>query len=252
MLNIFINSSIYGQSIGSTFNFSQAVIGKPLSSRRLTPNAYANIIAPIYERQIDMEKITMLYKSRQIDKVNKLNRGVYSENIRVNSLYILIRELQLIDKLAVEHPQLEKEMIIAYVPPQLLRELQSGRYKFYINGISESTYYSEQELTMWIDANEIIAKLYSRLVFTNIENCKANNTGTAIQQERVGLYNAMINRIKEAYKALKQQREIAAKSASVNKEPINTDDIFNSIDWSAFGNVTETTQNKEVEINKAV
>ena len=148
--------------------------------------------------------------------------------------------------------KLEKEMIIAYVPPQLLRELQSGRYKFYINGISESTYYSEQELTMWIDANEIIAKLYSRLVFTNIENCKANNTGTAIQQERVGLYNAMINRIKEAYKALKQQREIAAKSASVNKEPINTDDIFNSIDWSAFGNVTETTQNKEVEINKAV
>ena len=143
-------------------------------------------------------------------------------------------------------------MIIAYVPPQLLRELQSGRYKFYINGISESTYYSEQELTMWIDANEIIAKLYSRLVFTNIENCKANNTGTAIQQERVGLYNAMINRIKEAYKALKQQREIAAKSTSVNKEPINTDDIFNSIDWSAFGNVTETTQNKEVEINKAV
>ena len=92
MLNIFINSSIYGQSIGSTFNFSQAVIGKPLSSRRLTPNAYANIIAPIYERQIDMEKITMLYKSGQIDKVNKLNRGVYSENIRVNSLYVLIRD----------------------------------------------------------------------------------------------------------------------------------------------------------------
>ena len=51
---------------------------------------------------------------------------------------------------------------------------------------------------------------------------------------------------------LKQQREIAAKSASTNNEPINTDDIFNGIDWSAFGNVTETTQNKEVEINKAV
>ena len=250
MLNTFINSSIYGQAIGSTFNFSKAVIGKPLASRRLTPNAYANIMEPIYERQVDMTKITALYGSGQLDKVNKINRGVYSENIRVNSLYTLIRELQLIDKLTIEHPQLLKEMIIAYVPAQLLKELQSGRYKFYVNGISESTYYSEQELTMWIDANEIIAKFYSRLVFTNIDNCKVNISGTAIQGERVTLYNSMISRIKEAYNTLKQQREAASKNINNNTtDMFDVNDVINGIDWSTFGNVTE---NNEVENNKAI
>ena len=236
MLNTFINSSIYGQAIGSTFNFSKAVIGKPLASRRLTPNAYANIMEPIYERQVDMTKITALYGSGQLDKVNKINRGVYSENIRVNSLYTLIRELQLIDKLTIEHPQ-------------LLKELQSGRYKFYVNGISESTYYSEQELTMWIDANEIIAKFYSRLVFTNIDNCKVNISGTAIQGERVTLYNSMISRIKEAYNTLKQQREAASKNINNNTDMFDINDVINGIDWSTFGNVTE---NNEIENNKAI
>lgn len=228
MLNLFINSSIYGQAIGATFDFSAEAIGKPLTQRRLTPSEFSGICRPVYERKVDMAKITALYSTNQIDKVNKINRGMYSENIRVNSLYVLARELNNIIKLCESNDKYKNEMIIAYIPPQLLRELQTGRYKFYANGTSETTYYSEQELAMWIDINDAICTLYSRLVFSNIENCKENISNTAAQADRVKLYNTMVTIIKDAYNALKNERAKAATAKANNNSDIDFD-IFSDV-----------------------
>ncbi len=82
----------------ATFDFSKDSVGKNFDGRRITPRNLSGINNPIYERKVDMEKIIDLYQTGQVEKVNRINKGINAENIRVNSLYLLCRELKMLEE----------------------------------------------------------------------------------------------------------------------------------------------------------
>ena len=195
MLNIFINSTTFGQAMGASFNMN---VEGSLADKRLTALENCEVCAPLYEKVVDATKITSLIATGQTQKVSNLGKAIEVENVRVNSLAMLIRELELIASIE------SNEMIIAYVPGELLQELESGRVKFYLAGDSgETTYYSTFELDLWHHAMALIQSLYCRLVFKNIASCRKNVSGTAIQTDRVNITASMYTKLLIAFKEMK-------------------------------------------------
>ena len=82
MLNIFVNSTTYGQALGCTFNMS---VEGSLADKRITALELCEPVAPVYERAIDASKVTALIASGQTQKVTKLGKASEVENVRVNS-----------------------------------------------------------------------------------------------------------------------------------------------------------------------
>ena len=195
MLNIFINSTTFGQAMGATFNMN---VEGSLADKRITALENCEVSAPIYEKAVDPAKITSLIATGQTQKVSNLGKAIEVENVRVNSLAMLIRELELVASIE------SNEMIIAYVPGELLQELESGRVKFYLaSDSSETTYYSEFELTLWHHAMALIQSLYCRLVFKNIASCRKNVSGSAVQADRVNITASMYTKLLTAFREMK-------------------------------------------------
>lgn len=194
MLNIFVNSTTYGQALGCTFNMS---VEGSLADKRITALELCEPVAPVYERAIDASKVTALIASGQTQKVTNLGKAIEVENVRVNSLAMLIRELQVVS--AVE----SNDMIIAYIPGELLQEIESGRVKFYLTEDTQTTYYSEYELELWKQALPLIQSLYCRIVFKNIMACKKNVSNTPVQADRVNIFNSMYTKLLNAYREMK-------------------------------------------------
>ena len=250
MLNMFINSNIYGQAIAATFDFSKDSVGKNFDGRRITPRNLSGINNPIYERKVDMEKIIDLYQTGQVEKVNRINKGINAENIRVNSLYLLCRELKMLEE-KFSNPETAEEyknqLVLCYVPIQLLKELQERRYMFYLDGSNKTTYYSRFELDMWIEADALIGELYSHVIFKNIVNCQKNVTNTPIQNDRVILYNSMNKILADAYYRMKELRENSVVNRQVKQEKAENSNPFNGVEWSDFD--IEIMDNQENDIN---
>lgn len=195
MLNIFINSTTFGQAMGATFDMSAE---GSLSDKRVTDLENCEVCAPIYEKAVDPTKITSLIATGQTQKVSNLGRAIEAENVRVNSLAMLIRELELVASIE------SNEMIIAYVPAELLQELESGRVKFYLaDDSSKTTYYSEFELNLWQHAMPLIQSLYCRLVFKNIASCRKNVSGSDVQADRVNITASMYTKLLIAFREMK-------------------------------------------------
>lgn len=211
MLNLFINSTTYGQVIGATFNIDGA---GSLAERRITQ--FTEVEAPIYTKEIDTTKVTQLFVSGQTDKVNRMSKAITVENIRVNSLSMLLRELTLIANLE------SQDMIIAYLPGELLQEVESGRVKFYLDGTTETTYYSNYELELWSQVLPLIQSLYCRIVFKNIASCKKNLSNTQVQADRCAIYASMYQKLLTSYREMKAIKGNAVSSPTVE----NTGDIF--------------------------
>lgn len=199
MLNIFVNSTTFGQAMGATFKMD--AVGT-LSDKRVTPLNLCNVVAPVYGRVMNAEKVTALINSGQSSKVSNFAKAIETEKIRVNSLNMLVRELSMIN--AMEDCN---EMITAYVPAPLLSELESGRVKVYLFDESvETTYYSKFELELWKNANALIQQLYCRLIFKKIDSCKVNVSNTPIQAERVDIYNSIYEKILVAFREEKTRQ----------------------------------------------
>lgn len=212
MLNIFINSTTFGQALGATFNM--AVEGS-FSDKRVTPDENIEVLAPIYERAIDPNKITALLASGQTQKVTNLGKAVEVENVRVNSLNVLIRELRMISALESEG------VIIAYLPGELLQEIESGRVKFYLNDSeAQTTYYSALELELWRQAMPLIQALYHRIVFKNIASCRKNISNTQIQADRVAIVGSMQAKLLNAYREMRALRNNPASQVTTTDEII--------------------------------
>lgn len=199
MLNIFINSTTFGQAMGATFDMN---VEGTLADKRITALEDCEVCPPAYEKTIDANKVASLITSGQTQKVSNLGRAVEVENVRVNSLAMLIRELTLISMLEDRN-----DMLIAYVPGELLQELESGRIKFYLaDDSTETTYYSDYELSLWREALPLIQDLYCRLVFKNINACKKNSSNTPIQADRVSINASMYTKLLTAFREMKAMK----------------------------------------------
>lgn len=202
MINIFINSTTWGQAMSATFNMS---IEGSVAQKRLTPIEECTVNDPVYEKVLSAEKVAQYIA--QGKKVGNLDKAVITENIRVNSLNALIKELEFVSNYD------NKDMIIAYVPTELLQELESGRIKFYLAEDSKgTTYYSDFELELWKKALPLIQDLYCRIVFKDINACKKNVSKTQIQADRVSIYNNMYAMLLTAFremKAIKAEKQVS-------------------------------------------
>lgn len=194
MLNTFINTTTYGQAMAATFNLDTD--GSTLAEMRITSIEDCNVLDPIYEKEVRIEKVAEYLKNKQTQKVSNLGKAVETENIRVNSLAILIRELELINTLDTE------ECVTIYVPQPLLQEIQSGRIRYYLNENTNS-YFSEVEIELWKEALPLMHELYFRLVFKSIDACKTNNNNDQIQALRISIVNSMYARLLKAFKERK-------------------------------------------------
>lgn len=210
MLNLFINSTTYGQVMGATFNMDAP---GSLAERRITQTI--DVEAPVYEKVIDSAKITQLIATGQTDKVSKMGKAIEVETIRVNALAMLLRELSLIASLE------SNDMIIAYLPVELLQEVESGRVKFYLDGTTETIYYSEYELELWRQVLPLIQSLYCRIVFKNISSCKNNRSNTQVQADRCAIYANMYQKLLTAYRDMK-----ALKSGNMQTTAVSGESIF--------------------------
>ena len=210
MLNLFINSTTYGQVMGATFNMDTP---GSLAERRITQSI--DVEAPVYEKVIDSAKITQLIATGQTDKVSKMGKAIEAETIRVNSLAMLLRELSMISCLE------SNDMIIAYLPGELLQEVESGRVKFYLDGTAETVYYSEYELELWRQVLPLIQSLYCRIVFKNISSCRNNRSNTPVQADRCAIYANMYQKLLTAYRDMK-----ALKSGNVQAPAVSGEAIF--------------------------
>lgn len=198
MINVLINSTTFGQTIGATFDLS---IEGALSDKRLTAIENCNVNAPVYERVIDVNKVTSLIASGLTQKVNNLSKAIEVENVRVNSLNMLLRELQFIhETFGAEIPN---GVITVYVPGELLQELQSGRVKYYLDDTVESTYYSNTERALWREVLPLVQFYFCNIVFKNISGCKKNMNETQEQADRVSIFNSMYSKLLTAYRELK-------------------------------------------------
>nr|DAV25264.1 MAG TPA: hypothetical protein [Caudoviricetes sp.] len=199
MLNIFINSTTFGQAMGATFDMS---VQGSLADKRLTDLSNCEVCQPVYERVIDANHVASLITAGQTQKVSNLGKAVEVENVRVNSLAMLVRELVFVSML-----ENRNDMIIAYVPGELLQELDSGRVKFYLaEDSTETTYYSDIELALWKEALPLIQNLYCRLVFKNINACKKNVSNTPVQADRVAINANMYTKLLTAFREMKAMK----------------------------------------------
>lgn len=211
MFNVFVNSTTFGQAMGATFDLS---IEGSLADKRVTAPENCKVLAPIYERKVDANRVTSFISTGQTQQVSKLAKAVDVENVRVNSLAVLIRELQMISEIDTDC------MIIAYMPLELLQEVESGRVKFYMSGETTTTYYSQTELDLWRTALSLIQSLYCRIVFKNINACKKNNTNSPVQADRVNINASMYNMLLTAFRELKAERTKPKTTPAVSGEPI--------------------------------
>lgn len=210
MLNLFVNSTTFGQAMGATFDMS---IEGNLAQKRITADFDCEVLAPIYEKHIDANKVTALITAGQTQKVSNLGRAVEVENIRVNSLNVLIRELSMVSVLETTG------VVMVYLPTELLQEIESGKIKFYLNDSSaETTYYSAQELELWAQAMPLIQSLYNRLVFKNINACKKNVGNTVIQGEKVSIVASMQTKLLIAFRTMKALKSGAQQQSYTGEE----------------------------------
>lgn len=201
MLNLFINSTTLGQAMGASFDMD---VEGTLADKRITEDANCEVIAPIYRRAIDANKVAELVASGQTQKVSTLSKAIDAECVRVNTLSMLIRELELVAALD------STDMIVAYVPTELLGELQSGRVKMYIGeNATANPYFSELELGLWAHAMELIQSLYHRLIFKNIAGCKKNSNNDPVQALRGAITGAMYGKLLTAFREMKNSANVA-------------------------------------------
>jgi hypothetical protein len=201
MLNIFVDSTTFGQAMGATFDF--AIEGK-LAEKRLTKQEDAKVMPSVYERTIDAEKILNFSKAGLTQKITNLQKAINAENKRVNSLNILVRELESIQETFAPD---EVGIITAYVPAELLSELQSGRVKYYLDDSAETTYYSKLERELWKKALPLIQHFFMNIVFKNVLACQVNKHENAEQAMRVTIYTQMHNMIRTAYREMSAERQ---------------------------------------------
>lgn len=194
MLNVFINSTTYGQVMGATFDLA---IQGTLADKRLTALEDCAVQEIFYEKEISAEKVSNYIAQGLAEKVTGLGYAITSENIRVNSIGVLLRELALVESLDTEEP------VTVYIPKPLLDEIQSGRIRYYL-GENTNTYYSETEILLWNQLLPIMQRLFMRLVFKNIETCKVNNNAQNVDQAlRVDIYRNIYSKLLPAYKEMK-------------------------------------------------
>ena len=204
LLNVFVNSTTFGQAMGATFDLS---VAGDLSNKRITALEDCAVLEPIYEKQIATEKIAEYLKTGQTQKVSNLGKAIETENIRVNSLAVLIRELALVLSLETEEP------VTVYVPYALLQEIQSGRIRYYL-AENTNSYYSQQEIELWKEALPLMHEMFYRLVFKSIDTCKSNSNNDPVQALRVSISNSMYARLLKSYKEFKAIK--AGTQATVN------------------------------------
>ena len=173
MINLFINGSQFGQTMGMTFHMDGE---GSLAQRRLTSTENVKVVSSIYGREVDADKIAQLVKSGLADKVAGYTKALEVESIRVNSLNMLVRELETVKASDIQ------SMITCYVPDVLLRELTSMRVKYYLSGESVNDYYSEFELSLWRKAMPLFQELFFNLVFANIASCGKNQFNDPVQE----------------------------------------------------------------------
>lgn len=220
MLNIFINSTDFGQAMGATFRMDGE---GTIAQRRITADKDCVVNAPVYEANSAnyTAKIAEFLAQGLSQKASNLGRAMNTENIRVNSLAMLIRELETVSLIE------STEIITAYVPKPLLDELFYGKFKLSLEeGAPKNSYYSDFELELWRKALPLVQELFSRLNFRDIASCRElrdSQAGNNMQKERVSIYKAIYGNLLTAYremKALKSQR------ATVANGTTGTADIF--------------------------
>lgn len=207
MLNIFVNSTTYGQTMGATFDMSTE---GSLIDKRVTSVENCDVVPPIYQREISAQKVADLISAGQTEKVANLGKAVEVENTRVNSLAMLIRELTLVKDLKDN-----KDIVVAYVPGELLHEIKSGRIKFYLDEEAKTTYFSSLELELWKQVLPLIQDLYCRIVFKSIDSCKKNSSNTESQADRVSIYSSMQKRLIAAFREMKIAKSGTTSAAAV-------------------------------------
>lgn len=200
MLNIFINSTTFGQAMGATFNLRMT---GGLNQKRITSFENCQVQAPIFTAELDTVKMQEYVIAGDMRKVNGLTKAVEIQNVRVNSLAVLIRELQMVKA------NTENDMLLVYIPDELLNEITDGKIKFHLSddeSTGENSYYSEQETALWRVAMPLIGELYSRLVFKSIKSCRNSASNSPEQADRANICASMYGMLLTAYKEEKRAR----------------------------------------------
>lgn len=201
MINLFVNSTTFGQAMGATFNLAQE---GTLSEKRLTPLENCEVLAPAYEKMPNAMEIADLISRGDNEKVTKISKAISAENIRVNSLVVLMRELQFVhETFGLEIPG---GVITAYVPAELLKELHQGRVKYYLDENAETKYYSEFERAIWRQVMPLLQFYFCNIVFKNIASCKVNERQDPIQQHRANIHASIYSKMLTAYREMKALR----------------------------------------------
>lgn len=207
MINIFVNTTTYGQALGATFNLGME---GALSEKRITSDIDILVQDPVYERVLDTEKITSYAQAGQSKKVENAMAAVKIENIRVNALNVLVRELTLIETLEYDG------FVQVFVPVELLDEIQTGKHKPYsYHPELVNPYYSEFERELWRYADALIGRMYERISIKSIAVCRSNRHDDPIHAERVQIVRFMQSNLSSAYK---EMAAIKAKSIEKQKE----------------------------------
>ena len=210
MLNLFIASTTYGQTFSCIFDLRAE---GTIAQKRITPAEECVAIEPVFEKALSQEKIAEYISSGDVKKISGLGKAKETEDIRVNSLYAFYLQLDKISKM-----KKEKGVILAYIPQQLLYEIEGGKYKFTLLGEDNNPYYSEEELEIWKKIMPLLTKLYPRLVFKNIISCKTNKSGTEEQALRVTIYKSMYAVLLDAYKKAKAERKGAVDNPKLDSK----------------------------------
>lgn len=200
MLNIFINSTTFGQAMGATFNLR---IEGGLNQKRITSFENCQVQAPIFTAELDTVKIQEYASAGDMKKVNGLTKAVEIQNVRVNSLAVLIRELQMVKA------NTGNDMLLVYLPDELLNEISDGKIKFHLSddeSTGENSYFSEQETELWRVAMPLIGELYSRLVFKSIKSCRNSSSNSPEQTDRANICASMYGMLLNAYREEKKAR----------------------------------------------
>lgn len=229
MLNIFVNTTTFGQPMAATFD-----IAEDGTKKLITPLDECSVYDAGYEQTISAEKLAEIAMSGNVKKMTSSMKAINAENIRVNSLDLLIVELNRVLPLIKEQETIDEdgvvtpagEVVTVYVPQQLLRELHDLRVKFYVYGSSESSYYSQYELDLWKKALPLIQELFLNVVFKNIDGCRKNLGETKVQASKVNIYKSMYKRLLAAYKAEADSRK--AEGKAVNSNVTADEDAFNN------------------------
>lgn len=205
MINIFANSTTFGQNIGVTFMLGGEYDTVALNNKRVTPHSECVVKPAVYEKVLTADKVAEYLSAGK--NIGNLQKATDTENKRVGSLNALVVELDRVVKLE------SKDMIMAYIPEELAIEFATGKHKFYLNG-AESTYYSAIELGLWAQFYSLYAQVFTRFVVKNIAGCKKNVSNTKTQADRVSINSGLEKLILDSFRAEKANRTVARTNSS--------------------------------------